>query len=302
MSNSKMLAHDEAALADPQRALPLRVAVLDLYNGEANLGLAAIDQIVDRFSGKFGGIPFEKRRFDVRGRAEVPDNNFDIYISSGGPGSPFEGYGSQWEKNYFGWLDDIWRHNTARSVNGDSPKHVLFICHSFQMMVRHFEVAHVEKRRSPSFGVFPVHPTSHGFHDPLFAGLSDPFYAADFREWQVVKKSAHHLKDLGARIIAREKYRPNVPLERAIMGIRISDELVGVQFHPEADPAGMLKHFEQPDRLRKIVEAHGLAKYRRIIGRLADPQYLARTYAAVVPNFLHEAVSALRDIPQEQLT
>ncbi|NNE35427.1 MAG: GMP synthase [Rhodothermales bacterium] len=281
--------------------LPIRIAVLDLNNGEKNLGLGAIKGILSRFSGKFQNTQFECSVFDVRGKGEIPGVDFDIFVSSGGPGSPFDGEGKAWERDYFDLIDRVWRHNQRRVVHGVSAKHVLFICHSFQLMVRHFELAQVAERRSPSFGVFPIHPVGTGFHDPLFAGLTDPFFAADFRHWQVVSKSARHMEDLGAKVIAREKIRPEVRLERAIMAIRVSPELVGVQFHPEADPIGMLKHFEQPERLRKIVEDHGHRKYQRIIGRLDDPQYLAKTYAAVLPNFLHEAIGALRGIREAQV-
>ncbi len=280
---------------------PIKVAVLDLYDGEKNLGLSAINAVIRRFSGKFGNFPFECDLFDVRGKNEIPSLEYDIFVSSGGPGSPFDGVGKAWERDYFNWIDSVWQHNQKSSISGDSKKHVLFICHSFQMMVRHFELAEVIERQSPSFGVFPIHPVGDGFHDKLFAGLSDPFYAADFRHWQVVSKRAKHMKSIGAKVIAREKIRPEVPLERAIMGIRVSPELVGVQFHPEADPAGMLLHFENPDRLRKIVEDHGMRKYQRIISRLDHPHFLARTYAAVIPNFLHESITALRTANELEL-
>lgn len=280
----------------------IKVAVLDLNNGETNLGLAAINAILQRFSGKFANVHFDCEVFDVRQQSAVPNLDFDVYVSSGGPGSPYDGAGSEWERDYFSLIDGIWNHNQQCSVLGQSPKHMLFICHSYQIMVRHFRVAEVTERHSPSFGVFPVHLEGAGFEDPLFAGLDDPFYAADFRHWQVVQPDVSRLSDLGAEVLALEKIRPDVDLERATMAIRISPEMVGVQFHPEADPVGMLYHFEQPQRLRKLVEDHGYKKYSRIIKRLDDPQYLARTYAAVIPNFLHDAVGVLRGDEHVQLT
>ena len=53
--------------------------------------------------------------FEVRLKKEVPDLSYDIYISSGGPGSPLESEGSEWEKVYFNWLDKVerWNNNEA---------------------------------------------------------------------------------------------------------------------------------------------------------------------------------------------
>jgi hypothetical protein len=53
--------------------------------------------------------------FDVRQKNEVPDLSYDIFISSGGPGSPLESIGSDWEKVYFNWLRQVekWNNNEA---------------------------------------------------------------------------------------------------------------------------------------------------------------------------------------------
>lgn len=148
------------------------------------------------------------------------------------------------------------------------------------------------RRRSQSFGIFPVHATEEGTSDPVLAGLSDPFYAADFRHWQVVQPSRARLKELGARILAYEKIRPHVELERAVMGIRLSPELVGVQFHPEADAEGMLAHFSDARRREAIINDHGEDKYARIVHRLRDPEYLDRTHRTVLPAFVRGVVES----------
>jgi GMP synthase-like glutamine amidotransferase len=160
--------------------------------------------------------------------------------------------------------------------------------------VRHFGVASVVPRRSESFGVFPVHPTAAGRRDVLLRELADPFSAADFRHWQVVQPDATRLDELGASILAIEKKRPFVPLERAVMGIRMSEEVVGLQFHPEADPPGMVRHFRSPERAESVIGKVGMEKYERIMHRLESPDYLKRTHDAVIPTFLREAVRALR--------
>lgn len=273
----------------PTAPAPVRVAVLDLYNGIENQGMRCIREMIEACSGAFHGVPFTFDVYETRLKDETPGLDYDVYVSTGGPGSPFDGEGKAWERHYFAWLDAVWNHNERRA---HGRKHVLFICHSFQMMVRFFQVAAVTERHSESFGIFPVHPV--GCRDALFAGLDDPFYAADFRHYQAVEPDGRRLRDLGADVIALEKKRPYVPYERAVMALRLSPELVGVQFHPEADPEGMGLHFRKPERHELVVKRHGQAKYERLLHRLDDPTYLKRTHDAVMPAFLAGAVRSLR--------
>lgn len=269
----------------------IRVAILDLYNNEPNEGMRAIRETLMAYNGRFLDQQITFEVFDTRYKEEVPDLGFDIYLSSGGPGSPFEGVGQAWETGYFNWLEAVWNYN-QRAV--PEKKHVLFICHSFQMMARFFRLALVTERRSQSFGIFPVHKTDAGRQDPIFHGLPDPFYAADFRKFQVIQPDMRGFAALGAEIIAMEKIRPYVPFERALMGIRLSPEMVGLQFHPEADPPGMSRHFRKPERKQFVVHKYGEDKYNSLLHRLEDPDFLARTHAAILPQFLREAITALR--------
>lgn len=267
------------------------VAVLDLYNGVENQGMRCIREILSGLNQHYSDIELTVREFDVRLKQEVPDTSYDIYISSGGPGSPFDGEGSRWESLYFSWLDSIWNINTADTP---SKKHVLSICHSFQLMSRHFDIAEVVKRKSDSFGVLPVHLTDAGKADPLFSRLNNPFYAADFREWQVLKPDHSSIQSLGASILALEKIRPHVPLERAVMAMRISPEIVGTQFHPEADPKGMFHHFGKEDQREKIIKRHSRDKFEQIMERLIDPDFLEPTYTTFIPAFIEQSIRSLR--------
>lgn len=261
-----------------------RLAILDMYDNTPNQGMRCIKEIIGLFEHQV-----EWELFDVRGKAEVPDLSFDIYISTGGPGSPFDGDG-HWDALYYDWMEKLWQWNYH---NFGEKKHALFICHSFQMACIHFEVAQVVKRKSRSFGIFPIHKTDSGYLEPLFNGLPDPFYAADFRDWQVIQPNEEKLEEMNSTILALEKIRPHVPLERAIMGIRFSNECIGLQFHPEADPNGMLTHFLDPERRKTIVEEHGEAKYIDMIDHLGDPDKIRLTHGVVVPLFLARALRSI---------
>ncbi|HEY6901696.1 MAG TPA: GMP synthase, partial [Puia sp.] len=223
----------------------VKVAILDLYEGQANQGMRCIRELLGEY-GQRHNLLLEYDEFEVRLEKKVPDLSYDIYISTGGPGSPLDSEGSAWEEVYFEWLSEVERFNaTAQSP---ARKQVLFICHSFQLVCRHYAIAQVTHRKSTAFGVFPVHMLEGASTEPVFAGLQDPFYAVDSRSYQVIQPNHQRLAEMGGRVLAIEKERPHVPLERAIMAIRFSENMIGTQFHPEADAAGMSMYLQRDDR------------------------------------------------------
>jgi hypothetical protein len=98
---------------------------------------------------------------------------------------------------------------------------------------------------------------------------------------------------MGAHILCLEKLRPHVHYDRALMAIRFSPEMIGTQFHPEADPDGLLDYFMQPERRQAIVEEHGESRYDRMIRDLANPMKIRRTFESVIPGFLENAIEQL---------
>jgi len=114
----------------------IRIATIDLYNNERNEGMRCIKEIASEVKSRKNGTDISYEVFDTRFKDEVPGLDKDIYISSGGPGSPFEGEGTKWEKDYFNLIQKIWDHNQN---NPERKKYLFFICHSFQMMGRFFK-------------------------------------------------------------------------------------------------------------------------------------------------------------------
>lgn len=267
--------------------LTIRVAILDLYEGQANEGMRCIREILDQF-GEANDLDLETHEFEVRLKQQLPDLSYDVYISSGGPGSPLESEGSEWENKYFHWIRRVQQYNAAAS--NQSKKPVFFICHSFQLACRFFKIAKVAKRKSTAFGVFPVHMLNDGFDEPVFNGLKDPFYAVDSRDYQVIEPFENRLHNMGGKVLCIEKERPHVPLERAIMGIRFNEYMIGTQFHPEADATGMTMYLLREDKKKTVIENHGEEKWRSMIEQLNDPDKILWTYSHVIPNFLNIAV------------
>lgn len=271
----------------------IRIAILDLYEGFANQGMRCIREILNQF-GEANHLDLSLDEFDVRLKNEAPDLSYDIYISTGGPGSPLESEGSEWEKAYFDWLKKVerWNDNPAHV----QKKHVLFICHSFQLVCRHYGIAIVNKRKSTSFGIFPMHLLSEGKDEVIFNGLKDPFYAVDSRDYQVTEPNHNKLLQMGASILAIEKDRPHVPFERAIMAIRFNENMIGTQFHPEADAIGMSLHLQTEERKKTVIDNYGEAKWQSMIDQLNDPEKIMWTYAHILPNFLMNTVEALQPV------
>ncbi|MBR9922439.1 MAG: GMP synthase [Bacteroidetes bacterium] len=268
---------------------PIRLAVIDLYNGVPNQGMRCIKDIVDSFQDDLSW-----KVFNLRQEMEVPAvEDYDIFIFTGGPGNPLDGDG-KWDVALNCLFDEIWYSNEE----GIGPKKYAFlICHSFQMACHHFGLGSVEARKSMSFGTFPVYLTDTALEDPVLGQLPNPFCAADFRDYQLIQPNLDRFNEMGAEILALEKIRPHVPYERAIMAVRFSEEMLGVQFHPEADPSSMMKYFQEESRMVQVINEHGKDKYARMIRDLSHPDMIQLTHDTILPEFIFQSIKKLKDNP-----
>ena len=270
---------------------PIRIAVLDLYDGVANQGMRGIRETLQRFY-KNQAIEISWDEFNVRQKNEIPDSSYDIFISSGGPGSPLETKDSNWEAGYFKWLQQVEQWN--KEEKNTRKKHVFFICHSFQLACRYFKIGNLCKRKSTAFGIFPVHLLSNGKDEAVFNKMLDPFYAVDSRDYQVIEPNHQQIQSIGASILAIEKERPQVLLERAIMAIRFNEYMIGTQFHPEADASGMSLYLQTDEKKKTVIENYGSQKWEQMITHLNDPDKISFTYSHILPNFLSIASNQLK--------
>jgi GMP synthase-like glutamine amidotransferase len=277
-------------IGDDKRTI--RIAVLDLYNGVANEGMRCIRQIIKEWKQSVDAKVICEE-FDVRQKNELPDTSFDIYISSGGPGDPLTSRFEDWDISWCKWLKDIERWN--ENPDTTEKKYVFFICHSFQLASRYFNAGILRARRSTAFGIFPVHMLEDGKDEPVFDGLRDPFYAVDSRDHQLVQPNLDMLKKAGAKILCIEKDRPHVPYERAVMGIRFNEYMIGTQFHPEADAEGMSMYLQTEEKRKTIIENHGEEKLVNMLEHLNDPDKILWTYSHILPNFLNQSVGLLEE-------
>ncbi len=275
----------------------MKIAVLDLYKRTSNQGMRGILSLLEAFKAK---SPFlvEIQIFEVRSKGELPDLEYDVYISSGGPGDPHfqeeaseemgmtKDWGVRWNHLMLAIMD--------YNLKSLDKKSVFLICHSFQMMCILLKVASVELRFSTSFGIFPMHKTPLGSEEEIFLGLSDPFYAVDSRDYQVLDPNHEKILSHGMKILAYEKIRPHVPFDRAIMAIRFSEDIIGTQFHPEADPESMRHYFNTPEKKATVIKEHGIEKYEDMVASINNPVRIKKTFEQLIPCFLEKSMKRMK--------
>ncbi|MEN4762051.1 GMP synthase [Chryseobacterium sp. C39-AII1] len=259
----------------------IRIALLDMNNNQVNQGFKNIREISEVFQ-QNSEENVSIKTFDVRFKNEIPNiEDFDIFISSGGPGDPHR-EGLEWEDQFANFLDSVFEHNK----NNDDKKYLFLICHSFQLASIHWKLGNICKRKSYSFGVMPIHKTEEGEQEFLFKNLPDPFYAVDSRAFQFIEPDHERMDELGMKIVAIEKERPHINLERAIMAVRFSEEIFGTQFHPEANPEGMIENLKDEKNKEAMIENFGMEKYLETVDRMDDEDKIVLTQAQILPRFL----------------
>ncbi|MGE8433586.1 type 1 glutamine amidotransferase [Chryseobacterium joostei] len=262
----------------------IRIALLDMNNNHVNQGFRNIKEISEAFQQNSEENVIIKT-FDVRFKDEMPEiGDFDIFISSGGPGTPHR-EGFEWEERFANFLDTVFEHNKYN----EDKKYLFLICHSFQLASIHWKLGNICKRKSYSFGVMPVHKTREGRDEFLFKNLPDPFYAVDSRAYQFIEPDHKRFEELGMTVMAIEKFRPHINLERAVMAVRFSDEIFGTQFHPEASPEGLIENLKDDKNREAMIENFGMEKYLETMDRIDDEDKIILTRNQILPRFLQFA-------------
>ncbi len=264
---------------------PVRLAILDFNNGCFNWGVRCIYKILNDWQLQHREMIISL--FDVRKKDEVPDTNFDIYICTGGPGSPLEDEDGLWTTKFFEWIKQMETWNETQP----QKKHVLFICHSFQLACRYYNFGKVCKRKSKAFGIFPCHINAKYHHkEPFFKQVPQDFYIVDNREYQVIYDEITKHSNSNIKVLALEKHRPHVPLPQAFMALRFNEYFIGTQFHPEANLESITYYLFDEKNKARIIENHGLDKWTYMTSILHDEDKLIFTNKTLIPNFLNHAV------------
>jgi hypothetical protein len=68
--------------------------------------------------------------------------------------------------------------------------------------------------------------------------------------------------------------------------VDVTSGIEAVQFHPEADRAGVVSWVSRPDQAAAFKATYGEVTYQAMLRTLDDPRRLARTFALVIPGWL----------------
>lgn len=265
---------------------PLRVCIVDMNNGHVNQAMRCLRGIIVQFFERVRrenpDLACEIGEVSPRNTNNPVPADYDLYLSSGGPGSPFDGDGQPWTTDYGRFVDGV----VDSSIVGGSEQRSLFaICYSFEMVVRHLAVAAIVPRVDRKFGVMPIYTTPEGQEHPLLAAFGDRLFAFEHRNWEAVDLDTRKLHDLGGKLLARES-RDGVSKGRAILGLDVAPGVEAVQFHPEADRPGVMNWVARPEQAAAFKANYGEVTYQAMLRTLDDPRRLARTYALVIPGWL----------------
>lgn len=178
----------------------MRIHLLDLHAGHVNRGTRALTELAAPWG--------EVRRYDVRSTGELPPVDGDVWVLTGGPGSP--------------WEEGAWREPllSALRVRVERGLPTLAVCYGFELLAI-ATGARVERLREERLGVWEWEWTDAGRADACLT-LSGASGAFEQRSWGVW---------------AVDGWAPAVLCRGAegdVAAARWSPGVLGVIFHPEA--------------------------------------------------------------------
>lgn len=262
----------------------LKVAILSMYRDQESQGMKYLRSILEKESYAFADLSISYQVFATRKSNELPRlSDFDLFISTGGPGDPHDGIGQEWENNYFEFLRNFQAHNASNV----QAKFLFSICHSFQLLCRFFDIAKVVPRPETCFGTFKCNLENSGKEDALFGKLPDPFLIVENRNWQCVQPDLEKMESLGIQILAKELNPVSPGAEPALLALRISPFWVATQFHPETNPAEMRRVFSEGKKVQEVLDKFGPLKMLQILDSLnrKNPS-ISDTFECLLPEFI----------------
>ncbi len=275
---------------------PLRLCLVDMNNAHINQAMRCLRGLAATFfesvQRKNPGLECQLVEVSPRDTDHPVPRDCDLYLSSGGPGSPFDGEGTVWAADYGRFAEGI----VESAKKGGPDQRALFaICYSFELVVQHFGVARIAPRAERKFGVMPIYTTVEGQHHPLLSAFGDRLFSFEHRSWEAIDLDEARLRELGGHLLARES-RDGVSKGRALLALEVAPGIEAVQFHPEADRPGVMNWVARPEQAAAFKAVYGEVTYQAMLRTLDDPRRLARTYALVIPGWLIRHFNTLAEL------
>jgi len=283
---------------------PLRLSLVDMNNGVPNEAVRCFRRLLDAFAARVRAanprLSVLQEHVQPRNLGELPSRHADLILSSGGPGSPHDGWEEPWCTGYRVFLDSV-LDRTAQ--HPDTAPAAFVVCHSFEIAIQHFRFAEMARRQELKFAIFPAYVTEEGARCDYLQPFGERLFVWEHRRYQAVGLDAPRLHEQQGAVLARESRPGHANKGEAILALRFGPGLEGTQFHPEADRPGVLAWIHRPEHTTALRDAYGHSLLERMMKTLDDPARLARTYALLIPGWLTSrfnhlaAVRGLRPIP-----
>ena len=273
----------------------IRLCLVDMNNGHQNQAVRCFHVLVDSFFAKVRAknpdVECELVRVEPRNKDELPPTDCDFYLSTGGPGGPYDHDADPWLVGYKKWLDAIVE---GQIKHGASAPSLMGVCYTFELLVRHFEVSAMVPRSTRKFGVMPVYMTEDGLRHPLTARFKDRLFAFEHRNWEAIDLDEKKLASLGGKLLAQES-RDGLSKGRGLLAFDFAPGVEGTQFHPEADKGGVVAWVRQREQAAAFVDAYGRDTYERMLKTLDNPLRLGLTFSTMLPGWLARKFNGMAD-------
>ncbi len=266
---------------------PLRVSLVDMNNGVPNEAVRCFRRLLEAFSSRVRAanprLKVVLEHVQPRNLGELPSPDADLVLSTGGPGSPHDGWEERWCAGYRVFLDSILERAAADAERAPSA---FVVCHSFEIAVQHFRFAEMTRRQDLKFAIFPAYLTEEGERTDFLMPFAERLFVWEHRRWQAVGLQAARLAQQQGAVLATESRPGQKDKGEALLALRFGPGLEGTQFHPEADRPGVLAWIHRPEHTAALRDAYGNSLLERMMKTLDDPSRLARTYALLIPGWL----------------
>jgi GMP synthase-like glutamine amidotransferase len=268
----------------------LELCVIDMNGGAANRAIGNLRALIAPFFADIRRLGLEGRLRIVapRARREPIPVDCDLYVASGGPGSPLEGDGHRWGLEFRTLVERLLE---RRGAAAGRPQRLFAICFSFELLVHQLALGALQPAQPRVAGVWPVTHTPFGRGHPLLGALPTPFSVLEVREW-MVSEVAGSLGEHPVRVLASAA-GPTASTRAVLEALSIGESIEAVQFHPEADPREVAQWLASKECARSIVDEHGAARYAEMIRAASATDGLPRTHSCVVPEWLVRSFNAI---------